>query len=46
MNQKIAAALPASRWGKLIPIAFITYSLAYLSAPIMALVPQRGWLRI
>lgn len=30
MNQTIAAALPASRWGKLIPIAFITYSLAYL----------------
>lgn len=30
MNQAIAGALPTSRWGKLIPIAFITYSLAYL----------------
>lgn len=30
MNQNIAGILPASRWGKLIPIAFITYSLAYL----------------
>ena len=30
MNQTLAGTLPASRWGKLIPIAFITYSLAYL----------------
>ncbi|WP_158781412.1 MFS transporter [Pantoea sp. BAV 3049] len=30
MNHVIAGKLPASRWGKLIPIAFITYSLAYL----------------
>lgn len=30
MNQTRAGTLPASRWGKLIPIAFITYSLAYL----------------
>lgn len=30
MNQAIAGALPTRRWGKLIPIAFITYSLAYL----------------
>ncbi|MGB9098857.1 MFS transporter [Erwinia sp.] len=30
MNQTLAGKLPASRWGKLIPIAFITYSLAYL----------------
>lgn len=30
MNQTLTGILPASRWGKLIPIAFITYSLAYL----------------
>lgn len=30
MNHTIAGKLPAIRWGKLIPIAFITYSLAYL----------------
>ncbi|WP_338575086.1 MFS transporter [Erwinia billingiae] len=30
MNQTLSGTLPASRWGKLIPIAFITYSLAYL----------------
>ncbi|WP_336777767.1 MFS transporter [Pantoea sp. USHLN256] len=30
MNQTIAGILPTKRWGRLIPIAFITYSLAYL----------------
>jgi len=30
MNQTVAGILPAKRWGRLIPIAFITYSLAYL----------------
>ncbi|MEG3129992.1 MFS transporter [Pantoea cypripedii] len=30
MNQTITGILPAKRWGRLIPIAFITYSLAYL----------------
>lgn len=30
MNQTIAGILPTKRWGHLIPIAFITYSLAYL----------------
>lgn len=30
MNQTVAGTLPTSRWRRLIPIAFITYSLAYL----------------
>jgi len=30
MNQTVAGILPTRRWGRLIPIAFITYSLAYL----------------
>jgi len=30
MNQAVAGTLPVQRWGRLIPIAFITYSLAYL----------------
>lgn len=30
MNQTVAGTLPTKRWGRLIPIAFITYSLAYL----------------
>lgn len=30
MNHTTAGKLPTLRWGKLIPIAFITYSLAYL----------------
>lgn len=30
MNQTIAGLLPTKRWSRLIPIAFITYSLAYL----------------
>ncbi|MEN4852166.1 MFS transporter [Pantoea agglomerans] len=30
MNQTVAGILPTKRWGRLIPIAFITYSLAYL----------------
>lgn len=30
MNQAVAGTLPVKRWGRLIPIAFITYSLAYL----------------
>jgi len=30
MSQTIAGILPTKRWGQLIPIAFITYSLAYL----------------
>ncbi|MGC0807996.1 MFS transporter [Pantoea agglomerans] len=30
MNQTVAGTLSTKRWGRLIPIAFITYSLAYL----------------
>lgn len=30
MNQTISGTLSNKRWGRLIPIAFITYSLAYL----------------
>lgn len=30
MNQTITGLLPTKRWSRLIPIAFITYSLAYL----------------
>ena len=30
MNQTVTGALPTKRWGRLIPVAFITYSLAYL----------------
>ncbi|WP_337022199.1 MFS transporter [Pantoea anthophila] len=30
MNQTVAGILPTRRWGRLIPVAFITYSLAYL----------------
>ncbi|MGE1563647.1 MFS transporter [Pantoea septica] len=30
MSQTVAGILPTKRWGRLIPIAFITYSLAYL----------------
>lgn len=30
MNQTVAGTLPTRRWGRLIPVAFITYSLAYL----------------
>ncbi|WP_323169522.1 MFS transporter [Pantoea agglomerans] len=30
MNQTVEGILPTRRWGRLIPIAFITYSLAYL----------------
>lgn len=30
MNQTTAGTLPTKRWSRLIPVAFITYSLAYL----------------